>query len=85
MGAACFRLGDPASAITALEQSMALGDGGTVYDCVFLSMAHAQAGHRSEAGRWLAKTESLIDRHDTLDPDLARLVDEARGCLTMAR
>ena len=61
---------------------MALNDGGTAFDYVLLSLAHSRAGHQAEACHWLARTESGIERHGSDQPDLSRLIEEARRCLT---
>ena len=82
LGAACCRAGDPAGALAALERSMSLNDGGTAFDYVFLSLAQSHLGQQDEACHWLARTESWIEQHGADQPDLMRLVEEARGCLT---
>jgi hypothetical protein len=81
LGAAYHRTGDPANAISALERSMDLSNGGTGFDYVFLSLAHSQMGQQAEARHWLARTESWIERQGSDQPDLLRLIELARGCL----
>ena len=82
LGAAYYRAGDPANAIPALERSMDLSNGGTGFDYVFLSLAHSQMGQQAEACHWLSRTESWIEHHGSDQPDLLRLIELARGCLT---
>jgi len=82
LGAACYRVGDSAGAITALERSMVLGNGGTAFDYVYLSLAQSQIGHQAEAALWLARTAEWIEHHGSDQPELSRLVEQARSCLT---
>ena len=81
LGAACYRVSESAHAITALERSMVLSDGGTAFDYVFLSLAQSQIGQQAEARLWLARTEEWIKDHGSAQPELSRLVEQARGCL----
>ena len=82
LGAAYCRTGDSANAITALEQSMARSNGGTVFDYVFMSLAHSQIGQQAEARHWLARAEAWIEHHGSDQPDLPPLIEQALGCLT---
>ena len=61
LGAACYRTGDPAGALAALERSMSLNDGGTAFDYVFLSLAQSHLGQQDEACR-LARPDGVVDR-----------------------
>jgi hypothetical protein len=85
LGAAYHCAGDPAGAILALERSMALSSGGTVFDYVFLSLAYSQMGQQVEACRWLAQADSWLEHHASTQPELVRLIDQARGGLMLAR
>ena len=49
LGVAQYRVGAWQAAITALERSMALRQGGDAFDWLFLAMAHWQLGHREDA------------------------------------
>jgi tetratricopeptide (TPR) repeat protein len=79
LGAAHCCAGDTASAVPALERSMALSHGGTPFDYVFLSLAHSRIGQQVEARYWLARTDAWTERHGSDHPDLPRLIDQARS------
>ena len=80
-GAAHYRAGDFEGAITALERAVALGDGGTGFDHVFLAMAYAQLGDQERAQHWLAEATLWMEHHDPGHAELLRLCEEARSIL----
>jgi hypothetical protein len=81
LGAASYRTGDATSAITALERSIALADGGTAFDYVFLALAHAQLGHQEEAHSWNTQADRWIQQHEFQHPELSRLHEQVCACL----
>jgi tetratricopeptide (TPR) repeat protein len=80
LGVVCYRAGDHAAAVAALDRAMALG-GGTVFDDVFLAMAHARLGDlegaRTELARALVRAEHDYPGHR----ELAVFCDEARSII----
>ena len=52
LGLACYRTGDSQGAITALEKSIQLSEGGEVLDGFFLAMANRRLRNPQEARRW---------------------------------
>ena len=68
LGLAFYRTGDATSAITALERSVALTNGGTAFDYVFLALAHAQLGQQVQALYWSAQADLWIQQHETCHP-----------------
>lgn len=52
LGVAHYRAGDAKAAVAALEKAMELNQGGTVFDWLFLAMAHQQLGAKEAARRW---------------------------------
>jgi tetratricopeptide (TPR) repeat protein len=61
-GAVLYRAGEHADAIRQLEESIRLnGNGGTLADWLFLSLASQRLGRDEEGRRWLAKAEERID------------------------
>jgi len=81
LGAARCRAGDPSGAIAALEHSLALTDGGTAFDHLFLALAHAQLGLHDQAGFWCAQADRWIQQRGANHPELLRLRDEVHARL----
>ena len=79
LGLAFYRTGNAASAITALERSIALTDGGTGFDYVFLALAHAQLGHHEQAQSWSAQADLWIRQHKTCHPQLRQFHEQFRA------
>lgn len=52
LGAAHYRAGDYKAAITALERSMKVRNGGDSFDWFFLALAHRHLENTDEARRW---------------------------------
>jgi tetratricopeptide (TPR) repeat protein len=80
LGAACYRAGDDASAIAALDHATTLG-GGTAFDNVFLAMAHARLGDHEQAELQLTHAIFGMERDYPGHPELVRFCDEARSIL----
>jgi hypothetical protein len=80
LGAACYRAGDAASAVAALDHATALG-GGTAFDNVFLAMAHAQLGDHEQAELRLTHAIFGMARDYPGHPELVCFCDEARFIL----
>jgi tetratricopeptide (TPR) repeat protein len=76
LGLAFYRTGDATSAITALERSVALTNGGTPFDYVFLALAHAQLGQQEQALSWSSQADLWIQQHKTCHPELRRLHEQ---------
>lgn len=81
LGAATYRAGDPAAAITALERSIALNHGPSIFDQIFMSMAHVRLRDREEARRWYDQAAAWIEEHDNHHAGLMTLFEEARETL----
>jgi hypothetical protein len=82
LGAACYRAGDAAGAITALERSMLLTDGGNAFDYSFLALAHAQLGHQEPAQAWNTRADLWMQQHECHHSELCRLQKEVCDSLT---
>ena len=82
LGAAYHRAGSEVNAITALERSVALTGGGTGFDYVFLTLAHAQLGQHEQAQQWKTQADLWMEQHETHHSELSRLHAQARACLT---
>jgi tetratricopeptide (TPR) repeat protein len=83
LGVAHLRASEFASAVSALNQAVALGNGGTAFDDVFLSMAHARLGHLDQARQWLAQGLRRMEQDHPGHPDLRRFCDEARALIVV--
>ena len=82
LGAAYYRAGDDANAITALERSVTLTGGGTGFDFVFLTLAHSRLGQYEQANHWKAQTDLWMEQHKIHHPELSRLHLQAGASLT---
>ena len=82
-GVACFRADDFKGAVTALNHSTALNNGGIPFDHVFLAMAHAQLGNQQQAQQWLAQAMIRMERDYPGHPELTRFYNEARSMLAL--
>jgi tetratricopeptide (TPR) repeat protein len=80
LGAAHYRAGNWQDAIAALEQSMALRQGGNAVDWFFLSMAHWQLGARDEARKWYDRAAERADNNPN-NQELGRFRAEASALL----
>jgi tetratricopeptide (TPR) repeat protein len=81
LGVAHLRTGEYSAAIAALNRAIALGDGGTAFDEVFLALAHAHLGHPELARHRLAQARLRMERDHPGHPELARFCDEAQALL----
>jgi tetratricopeptide (TPR) repeat protein len=82
LGASYYHTNDFKAASAAFDRSMTLSDGGTAFDYVFLTMAHAQLGNQDQAHHWFTKAMRSIEQHHTDHPELNRLCAEARSLLS---
>jgi tetratricopeptide (TPR) repeat protein len=81
LGLAFYRTGDFAAAEKALEQSMALRDGGNGYDWFFLSMACWQLSEKVQARAWYEKAVRWFDQERTKEEDIYRHRAEAESLI----
>jgi tetratricopeptide (TPR) repeat protein/serine/threonine protein kinase len=81
LGVARYRAGDSKAAITALEKSMALREGGDSWDWFFLAMAHQQLGRKQEARKWYDRASAWLDRRQPGNEELLRFQGEAAALL----
>ena len=82
LGAAYYCEGDSVKAIPALERSMALSNGGTAFDFIFLALAHDRLGHQEQAQFWNTQAGLWMEQHDFHHPDLSRLRDQSSLALS---
>lgn len=78
LGAAHYRAGDFHAAIATLGRAIDLTKGGTAFDHVFLSMAHAQLGDQREAQHWFDQAKLWMEQHTPDHAELTCLSEEAR-------
>jgi phosphatidylserine/phosphatidylglycerophosphate/cardiolipin synthase-like enzyme len=81
LGAAQYCAGDWKAAVTALEKSTTLRQGGDSFDWFFLAMAHYQLAQKVEARRWYDKAVEWMDKNKPQDPELRRFRAEAADLL----
>jgi WD40 repeat protein len=81
LGAAHYRAGDWKAAVTAMEKSMELRQGGDALDWFFLAMAHWRLGERDQARRWYEQAVRWMDKKKPLDEELRRFREEASALL----
>jgi tetratricopeptide (TPR) repeat protein len=84
LGAAHYRAGDWKAAITALEKSMALRQGGDCSNWFFLAMAHWQLGEKEKAREWYDRAVEWTNKHKLDDEELRRFRTEAAELLGVA-
>jgi WD40 repeat protein len=78
LGVTLYRAGEYAGAVQRLRESISLGPrGGTMVDWLFLAMAYARLGDRTEARRWLAKAEQ--ERARTMTPQRGEVSPVSQG------
>jgi len=82
LGAAYYRAGDDANTITALERSVTLTGGGTGFDHVFLTLAHARLGQYEQANHWKVQADLWMEQHEIHHSELSRLHAQASACLS---
>jgi hypothetical protein len=79
LGAAYYRAGEFEAAVAALNRAMNFGNGGNVFDHVFLAAAHSQLGNQEQSRHWLALAMREKERGLVGHPELTRLVNEANS------
>ena len=84
LGAAHYRAGNPHATVDALNQAVAISDGGTAFDHFFLAMAHARLGDREDARRWFDLAMIEMDHYPPGHAELRRLHDEAGSVVPIA-
>ena len=81
LGTAHYRAGDWRAALSALNKSLPLRNGGDSYDYFFLAMSHWQLGEKDQARSWFDKGVEWLERHRKLHPELKRFRREAAELL----
>lgn len=81
LGVAHYRAGDWHSALSALERSMELRNGGAPHDWFFVAMIQVKLGDRDDAGRWYDKGVEAVEASRRFDEELYRFRAEAAGLL----
>ncbi len=81
LGAAHYRARGWKEAVTALEKSMALSNGGDGSGWFFLAMAHWQLGEKEKARRWFDRAAQWMDKNEPKDEGLRRFRAEATELL----
>jgi tetratricopeptide (TPR) repeat protein len=76
LGVACYRSGDFAACVEALEKSVRLG-GGYPHDWFFLAMAYQHQGELSQARDWHARAMDWMNQHPQAPQELKRYEAEA--------
>jgi serine/threonine protein kinase/tetratricopeptide (TPR) repeat protein len=75
LGVARYRAGDWKQAISDLERSAALGNGGDTVHSLFLAMAHSQLGEKDKAHAWYEQAKE--DGKTTANDEIRRFRAEA--------
>jgi len=81
LGAVQYRAGAFKAAVTALDRSTVLSQGGSAFDHFFLAMAHARLENQEQARHWFAEAVLWMEQHHAGHVELLRLRDEARSIL----
>jgi tetratricopeptide (TPR) repeat protein len=81
LGAVQYRAGDFKAAVTALDRSTVLSQGGSAFDHFFLAMAHTRLENQEQAQHSFARAMLWMEQHDAGHVELLRLRDEARSIL----
>ncbi|MGH7176291.1 MAG: tetratricopeptide repeat protein, partial [Tepidisphaeraceae bacterium] len=76
LGVARYRAGDLKRAVTDLEKSVQLQNGGRAADFFFLAMAHWQLGNKEEASKWYERAVAWMDENQPRNEDLRRFRTE---------
>jgi tetratricopeptide (TPR) repeat protein len=63
LGAAHYRSGDWKAAITALEKSRTIRQGGDAFDFFLLAMAHWQLGQKDDARKWYRQALGWVEKN----------------------
>jgi superkiller protein 3 len=81
LGAAQYRARNWNDAITSLEKSILLRNGGMSFDWFFLAMACWQLERRDEARQWYDRAVGWMEKNDPKHHDLCRVRAEAAALL----
>jgi tetratricopeptide (TPR) repeat protein len=81
LGVAHYRAGNWKDAVTALDKSMELRQGGNSNDWFFLAMAHWQLCNKEEARKRYDQAVQWMDKHQPKDEQLRRFRTEAAELL----
>ncbi len=63
LGAVYYRAGRLTEAVTTLEKSMKIRQGGDSFDWFFLAMAHQKLGHEKEARHWYERAVQWMEKN----------------------
>jgi WD40 repeat protein len=81
LGIAHYRSGDWKDALTTLEKSVELGNGGDSFNGFFLAMTHWRLGNKDEARKWYDKAVEWMAKNKPGDDELRRYRTEAAELL----
>ena len=81
LGLAHYRAGDLKQAVSELEKSISLRDGGDSNDWFFLAMAQWQLGNNNEARGWYDRAVAWMDKNQPKNEELRRFKSEASELL----
>lgn len=81
LGVCHFRAGDCDAAVTALEKSVELRNGGDSFDWFFLAMSYWHLGQKEEARRRYDQAVTWMAKHQTQHKELRRFRAEAEELL----
>ena len=79
LGVACYRTGNYAEAVKALDKATGLQAKGHRFDGFFMAMAQYQLGHRQEALRWYSESVEWMKRNGPRPEDEDRLRFQAEA------
>jgi eukaryotic-like serine/threonine-protein kinase len=85
LGVAQYRAGDWKAAISALEKSMKLRNGGDAFDWFFLAMADWQLGRKQQARAWYGKAVAWMEKQHVKKEELRRFRAEAEKLMGIKR
>jgi tetratricopeptide (TPR) repeat protein len=92
LGKAQYRAGDWKAAVTALDTSRELGQGGDAVGWLFLAMAHRKLGHPDDARQayeqavgWLEKNKETLEQDTGYAEEVRRLRTEAEEVLELKK
>jgi len=81
LGAAQYRAGDWPAAISTIEKSTALAQGGDAFAWFFLAMAHWRTGQQPAARRWYNEAARWMDENNPGNADLQHLRAETAALI----
>jgi serine/threonine protein kinase/Flp pilus assembly protein TadD len=81
LGVAQYRVGNWQEAITTLEKSMELRQGGDSRDWFFLAMSHRQMGHKRRAREWHSAALHWMHKYGPAEAELLQFRTEAADLL----